>query len=421
MPRGGRGGHGGPQPRSVLVSKALSRLLRHAAVEERIPIDNHGYVRVDHLLAWHRLRSMKPPVSFAEVVEVVQENEKKRFALRFVGPVTKDEVVPPSPPPGDANEQGRDGEPEPETEGQVETTTQHAISRFEATPLSDLDLSRFFIRATQGHSMKTIEAEGLLTPISLDDPASVPDTVVHGTFYGAWEEILRSGGLKSMRRNHVHFASGPSLQEVWPEAAVPVSSVSDAALGEDGSRAPRANGDDGVNDSTSHQDHGINSSSDSNKDNTQPPNQHQNNHTSNHGHSHKNLPDLLGKNKVISGMRHDAQILIYIDIRRALTDEQEMKWWRSENGVILTDGIGIASASSTGSEAAGVAAEKIVPTKYFLAAVEVKEGVGLLYSHGGGVVKELPERLKSRGPPRGKGGGPRGARGRGRGRGADRG
>ncbi|ETI21791.1 hypothetical protein G647_05860 [Cladophialophora carrionii CBS 160.54] len=426
MPRGGRGGHGGPPPRSVLVSKALSRLLRHAAVAERIPIDSHGYVRIDHLLGWQRLRSMKPPVTFAEIVEVVQENEKKRFALKFVDPAStstatatataaaaaaagdggKDGVVPPPPPPpgndpGLEHEQGPDGEPE--TEAQVETTTQHAISRFESTPPSDLDVKRFFIRATQGHSMKTIEAENLLTPISLEDPASIPDTVVHGTFYGAWEEILKSGGLKSMRRNHVHFATGPSLQEVWPSAAAGTAAATSLPVSE----AAQSDGDGGVNSSNNNTNH------DNNNDNAQFSNQNNHNHNHGHGHGHKNLADVLGQNKAISGMRSDAQILIYIDIRRALAEDKDMKWWRSENGVILTDGV----AASSGNEVA----EKIVPEKYFLAAVEIKEGVGLLYEHAaGGVVKELPEPLKSRPPPRGKGAEPRGARGARRGRGRER-
>jgi 2'-phosphotransferase len=424
MPRG-RGGHGGPLPRTVLVSKALSRLLRHAAVDERIPIDNHGYVRMDHLLGWQRLRTMKPPVSFAEIVEVVQGNEKKRFAMKFAagagaGDGGNGGTMPPRTTEPVTKQDGSDldleqaaRQREPESEGQVETETQHAISQFESTPPPDLDLKRFFIRATQGHSMKTIEAENLLTPISLDDPASIPDTVVHGTFYVAWERILKSGGLKSMMRNHVHFARGPSLQEVLSSSAATISHLSN-----DTRSAENDDDDDGNNNDES-----------SNKDDAQPAHQNQNqnkNKNKTKTGAASLLPDLLGKNKVISGMRSDAQILIYMDIRRALTEEKDMKWWRSENGVILTDGIAAGAASETESQGAmatataTVQAAKVVPTKYFLAAVEIKEGVGLLYEHdAGGVVRELPERLKSRAVPRGKGGGPR--RGGGGGGGGDRG
>jgi 2'-phosphotransferase len=207
--------------------------------------------------------------------------------------------------------------------------------------------------------MKEIEAENLLTPITLDDPVSIPDAVVHGTFYGAWERVLASGGLKSMKRNHVHFATGPSLNEVLS--------------------------DDGGDDGPAEKQKGA-------------------------------MREVLGKNKVISGMRSDAQILIYVDIRKALHEEREMKWWRSENGVILTEGVESMTAE-------GAKGDRLVPTKYWIAAVEIKEGLGLLWKQGegvGGVVKELPEDLRSRALPRGKDGGQghgRGQRGKPRGRG----
>ncbi|KAK5282308.1 tRNA 2'-phosphotransferase [Exophiala xenobiotica] len=134
----------------------------------------------------------------------------------------------------------------------------------------------------------------------------------------------------------------------------------------------------------------------------------------------------------VLGMRSDAQILVYIDIRRALEESSgQMKWWRSENGVILTDGI-IAGDRDRDEEGGGRGRgreeDKIVPTRFFAAAVEVKEGLGLLWEHSRGVVQELPERLKARGVPRGKGrgergrgGGGAGGGGRGRGRGRGRG
>lgn len=359
---GGRGGRGGnrhdSQPRTVLVSKALSRLLRHAAVQERIPIDNHGYVRVDHLLGWQRLRSMKPPVTFDEVVQVVQENEKKRFALKYVAdgsnPSENESDVPTTTAATEEASVPTTEQPT-DTEGEAETETQRAISKLEALKIADngINPKKFFIRATQGHSMKAVEAENLLTPITLDDEASIPDAVVHGTFYGAWDSILTSGGLKPMSRNHVHFATGPSLEEVLQQTAAP------AAGGETTTPTTTKGGGGG-------------------------------------------LGSILGKNKVISGMRSDAQILVYVDIRRALIEEQEtMKWWRSENGVILTEGVGEEKE------------DKIVPTKYFLAAVEIKEGIGKLWEDGK-VVKELPENLRNRALPRGKGGAG-GQRGRGRG------
>jgi len=39
---------------------------------------------------------------------------------------------------------------------------------------------------------------------------------------------------------------------------------------------------------------------------------------------------------VISGMRNSSTVLVYVDVRKAL--EGEIKFWRSENGVILSEG-----------------------------------------------------------------------------------
>lgn len=354
-----RGSNSG-QTRTVQISKALSRLLRHAAIEQRIPIDSQGYVRMDHLLNWQRLRSMSPPVSFQDVVDVVQESDKKRYGLKYVGATPKNGDGLPSSSTSTATP----------SESESASETQQAIAVFQS-PTGDTTPSHFLIRATQGHSMKIVEAENLLTPISLDDPASVPDTVVHGTFYGAWKAILDTGGLKSMTRNHVHFATGPALETVVKKVQRQdprEQQEQDAAEG----------------------------------DQQRLQSDHQ-----------QALASELNQNKVISGMRSDAQILIYIDIRKALQDgaAKGIKWWRSENGVILTDGIAVDHHQPGGSP------NKLVPTAYWSEVVEIKEGLGTLWKQGQGVVQDLPDRLSSRAVPRGKAGGYRGRGGRGSGRG----
>ena len=40
---------------------------------------------------------------------------------------------------------------------------------------------------------------------------------------------------------------------------------------------------------------------------------------------------------VLSGMRRDATILVWVDVRRSA--EGGVKWWRSANGVVLTEGL----------------------------------------------------------------------------------
>lgn len=66
------------------------------------------------------------------------------------------------------------------------------------------EASQYFIRANQGHSIR-VGPDELLVAIS---ETNLPETVVHGTTFQAWKGILKSGGLKPMGRNHVHFASG---------------------------------------------------------------------------------------------------------------------------------------------------------------------------------------------------------------------
>ena len=49
--RGGRAGGGGAEIREVAVSKALSKLLRHAAKDEGITLDAEGFARLDQVVS----------------------------------------------------------------------------------------------------------------------------------------------------------------------------------------------------------------------------------------------------------------------------------------------------------------------------------------------------------------------------------
>ena len=66
-----------------------------------------------------------------------------------------------------------------------------------------------FIRATQGHSMKIVNSEDLLTKI--EDPSQYP-VVIHGTFSKFWP-LIKAEGLKRMTRIHIHFAPGMPKEE----------------------------------------------------------------------------------------------------------------------------------------------------------------------------------------------------------------
>lgn len=43
------------------------------------------------------------------------------------------------------------------------------------------------------------------------------------------------------------------------------------------------------------------------------------------------------KEKVVSGIRKGANVLVWVDVRKS-AEEGGVKWWRSANGVVLTQG-----------------------------------------------------------------------------------
>ena len=289
-------------------------------------------------LQWRKLKSLK--VTFEEVIHAVDSSDKKRFALLYIPAsqptesTTKATTIPVTPAGSGLDVEGvPTGENQasaavlaaPVTNEEQAKATQHALS------VKDSEPSHFLIRATQGHSIKSVDAASFLEPLTLADEAKLPDTVVHGTFHGAWPAILESGGLKCMGRNHVHFASGPSLASTLAEV--------------------QERGGDQAQ--------------------VHPKNEKQ----------------------VISGMRWDAQVLIYIDLRRALA--AGCPFWRSENGVILSEGLPVPQ----GNESAEGESQKVVSSEFFEVVVERKAGMGKIWERGQ-VLQELPAQLTKRGNPK---------------------
>lgn len=103
----------------------------------------------------------------------------------------------------------------------------------------------------------------------------------------------------------------------------------------------------------------------------------------NHIHFSTGLPEH--KEGVISGMRSDAEVLIYIDIRRSLS-EGGVLWWLSENGVVLTEGDD----------------KGLLATRYWKKVVSRKHDLGVLWEDGE-LVADLPQKLRSKKAPNGKG------------------
>ncbi|KAF8235217.1 hypothetical protein L208DRAFT_1257876 [Tricholoma matsutake] len=136
----------------VRLSKTLSWLLRHGAKSERLPMRADGYVRVADLLANPRIKSKA--LDLVRLQEIVKADAKQRYELVLEG--------------------------------------------------LDSGAGEWWIRANQGHSIKSVKLE--LKPIVTvrDIPTGV---AVHGTSRKAWNAISREG-LSKMTRNHIHLAQG---------------------------------------------------------------------------------------------------------------------------------------------------------------------------------------------------------------------
>jgi len=160
--RRSRAPHGSGLSLDVRISKALSYTLRHGAAKEGLSLREDGYARVPALLALSKFRSLG--LTFAQLQRIVAENDKQRYTLIH---------------------SAEGGEGEGTGEG-------------------------WLIRANQGHSI-AISSEALqLAPLL---GADLPPTLVHGSFYVFVRAILDSGGLKRMRRTHIHLAAADALAE----------------------------------------------------------------------------------------------------------------------------------------------------------------------------------------------------------------
>ncbi|KAK2739866.1 hypothetical protein FQN57_006442 [Myotisia sp. PD_48] len=310
--------------REVKISKELSYVLRHAAEREKIQIDKQGYVNVEHLLQYRKLKGLN--VTLEDILDAVLTSDKQRFGLLY----SPNQLTPSERDTKEsvaiAGDEGGVNAPSDTTNSVHPTATQQALAA------NDPDPRHYMIRARQGHSMKLIEMESLLQKLTPSENSSdlLPETVVHGTYHATWPKILESGGLRCMGRTHIHFASGPPLSSVLLRSKV--DGESEVAREAKGQKEPEG---------------------------------------------------------VISGMRGDAQILIYIDIKRA--QAAGCPFWISENGVILSEGM------PTDDKQDGM-----VPTEFFDVVVERKNGLGILWENGA-LAQPVPDWMICAKVPQGKG------------------
>ena len=122
------------------ISKCLSRVLRHQANNLGITMGRDGFVLLTDILAF--LHRSHLPCTADIIKDIVQTCQKQRFQL-----------------------------------------TQKADHEW-------------YIRASQGHSISTIDVEMLLTPIT------TPTGAFHGSYHNCLGSII-STGLNRMGRTHV--------------------------------------------------------------------------------------------------------------------------------------------------------------------------------------------------------------------------
>ena len=129
------------------MSKTLSTILRHSAAQEGIHIRSDGFCKLQEVMAAAGITDSRA------VDRIVRENKKQRFEIKNISNIAH-------------------------------------------------------IRASQGHSIKSVEDEGLLRELLLSD-TDLPSFCVHGTSLGSLPSIqqegLKPGGGKAAR-NHIHFS-----------------------------------------------------------------------------------------------------------------------------------------------------------------------------------------------------------------------
>ncbi|XP_073842342.1 tRNA 2'-phosphotransferase [Musca autumnalis] len=135
-----------PPSNDVRLSKKLSWLLRHGLKKEGFQIQSDGFIKVEDLL---KHPNYCRDFNMATLEKIVQQDAKQRYTIR-------------------------------------------------KNPMGYWE-----IRANQGHSLEEIESDKCLQLIK--DVQEVP-LAVHGTYYRHWQNI-KTMGLKSFQRNHVHFAT----------------------------------------------------------------------------------------------------------------------------------------------------------------------------------------------------------------------
>jgi len=131
----------------VRLSKYLSKILRHQAINLGLKIDNQGFIKINDLIQHLKKTKNFKMIVLNDIKEVVINDNKNRYSIKLIDKIE-------------------------------------------------------YIRANQGHSMKSVKIELLEIKSHLEIPICI-----HGTYSKNINNIKKLG-LSKMNRNHIHMASG---------------------------------------------------------------------------------------------------------------------------------------------------------------------------------------------------------------------
>jgi 2'-phosphotransferase len=177
---GGGGGGGGNKNQNLRkLSHSLSWALRHAAPELGLTMTSDGFVPVSEILA-----SKHPKLkgwSLKDIQSVVETSDKQRFKL--------------------------EERPAAEYKTKSPAAAEATAAAEELLSPQEMNDMVMCIRANQGHTVKTVDPEKLLTRLEVAELETLP-VIVHGTYTDPWTQHIRQEGLKRMNRQHIHCATG---------------------------------------------------------------------------------------------------------------------------------------------------------------------------------------------------------------------
>ncbi|KDN39019.1 hypothetical protein K437DRAFT_259221 [Tilletiaria anomala UBC 951] len=219
-PKAGGGGRGigGRQEDSpdTQLSKALSYILRHGAASEGLKVLPDGYVELEKVLTRPKISKIKmPPRSKERLGNGGGGGDDEELEARDATPAQA----------AGGREAVQASSRAPDVQDVLECVDSNVKKRFQVRQDAEMNGGKWWIRAVQGHSMKDVVdldhvpltlsnlAEHLSASSSsnsLETPSTTHPTytLVHGTTPIAFTQILATGGLLSMSRNHIHLAKG---------------------------------------------------------------------------------------------------------------------------------------------------------------------------------------------------------------------